>query len=816
MNERTQNMRQSAQFLKICIGTVLGLVLGISVNNNTLAQSKSAASVVQRLQQHRQKSLQEKLYLHLDRQVYVCGDDMWFKVYSVDGTLHQPLDISKVAYIELLREGQKPVLQAKVMLSEGTGKGAFQLPATLESGSYTVRAYTSWMKNFSSGFFFEQPVTIINTFEQLPSAGDKKANDYKVQFFPEGGNLLAGVNSKVAFKITNGQTGKGAALRGEVRDEAGSHVADLKPYRFGMGHFVFTPEAGKRYTASILLPGGQRLAQPFPQVHEQGYNLQMEEMADNRLKIDVKAVGHLGEAVYLLGHARQQIVVSENTILLEGKATIVLDKASLADGINHFTVFDAAGMPVCERLFFKQPSRQYQLSLQAAKARYNLREQVTLDLLADATYGTATASNLSMAVYRLDSLQHAPERMIDSYIWLESDLKGVVESPSYYFSESGRLDLQAMDNLMLTHGWSRFKWDAVLQNEQNPLPFVPEYHGHLLRAKVTHKGSGLPAQGITTYLASPGSPIRFYNAVSNENGVALFEVKDYFGSRDMVLQTDFNKDSTYHFELLNPFSEQYSRTNQPTFNLSHSWLGNVAERHVQVQLQHAYHGEKNNNFRSPVKDTTAFYGEVSEQYYLDSYKRFKVMEEVMREYVQGVQVRTRGRRFHFMVLNRPHKELFRQNPMVLLDGVPVFSIDKIMAFDPLKVNKLEVIARRFYHGPLEYEGLVSYQTYTGDLAGFELDPRALMQTYEGLQLEREFYAPAYDTEKQRQSRLADFRNLLHWAPQIKLTADKAEQIRFYTSEQTGAYLVVVQGITTDGQPFSKMLTFDVEGTVAKK
>src|SRR5690606_22349584 len=179
-------------------------------------------------------------------------------------------------------------------------------------------------------------------------------------------------------------------------------------------------------------------------------------------------------------------------------------------------------------------------------------------------------------------------------------------------------------------------------------------------------------------------------------------------------------------------------------------------------------------------------------------------------------VRTRSRSFHFMVHNRPYKSIFRQNPMVLMDGVPVFSIDKIMAFDPLKVKQLDVIPSRYFHGPLEYEGLVSYQTYTGDLAGFELDARALMQSYEGLQLEREFYAPVYDTVEQKKSRLADFRNLLHWAPEIKLEASNAEQISFYTSDQPGTYLVVVQGITAAGETGSQVLQIRVDGAVSRK
>ncbi|WP_303410132.1 hypothetical protein [Pontibacter sp. BT731] len=797
---------------RYALRTMFCLALGIAGIGTVSAQSGQQHEALNSLQQHRQASLQEKLYLHIDRPVYACGDEMWFKVYNVDGSLHQPLDMSKVTYVELLDADQKPALQAKVAMKDGAGSGYFQLPTTLQTGNYTVRAYTSWMKNFDPEFYFQQQVTIINTFEQLPKQEAPKAKSYTLQFFPEGGSLLAGIASNVAFKISDNQNGKGAALVGQVLNQEGDTVAVLAPHKFGMGRFAFTPQQGKRYTAKLQLPDGSTLEQALPQVHERGYTLQLADSTDQYLHLLVRSVGKPDEQVYLLGHTRQQVVSSERALLQNGRYVFRVSKDVLTDGITHFTVFNTAGQPVSERLYFKHPAKELALQVAAPQQQYNLRDKVSLALQAS----SQTPANLSMAVYKLDSLQLAPQTHIASYVWLESDLKGSIENPAWYFSDAGQSDRQAMDNLMLTHGWSRFTWEKVIEKEPARHAYLPENHGHLLFGKVTHKSSGKPAPGIMTYLASPGQPIRFYNAQSNADGKLLFELKDYYGNKDLVLQSDFSKDSTYHFELLSPFSARYTSRPLAPLQLTESRAGDITARHMQVQVEHAYYGAYRNRFSTPGIDSSAFYGQPSERYLLDDYKRFKVMEEVMREYVQGVQVRTRGRSFHFMVMNRPYKAIFRQNPMVLLDGVPVFNIDKIMAFDPLKVKQLDVIASRFFHGPMAYEGLVSYQTYAGDLAGFELDSRALMQAYEGLQQKREFYAPAYDTPEQKSSRLADFRNLLHWAPEIKLAPGKEEQVSFYTSDQPGTYLVVVQGMTASGETGYQLLQIKVNGPVAQK
>jgi hypothetical protein len=128
----------------------------------------------------------------------------------------------------------------------------------------------------------------------------------------------------------------------------------------------------------------------------------------------------------------------------------------------------------------------------------------------------------------------------------------------------------------------------------------------------------------------------------------------------------------------------------------------------------------------------------------------------------------------------------------------------------LKIRKLEVLDGLYYLGPAAFSGVVSYTTYKGDLAGFQLDPRALVLSYEGVQGKREFYAPRYQTSEQQKSRVPDFRNLLHWSPQLITNEEGKKAIDFYSSDQTGIYRVVIQGLTKNGMAGSKTLTFEVK------
>ncbi|MCB2378489.1 hypothetical protein LGH70_12890 [Hymenobacter sp. BT635] len=793
--------RRAARPRPVLGATVLG-VLGLLAAMPATAQTDSLARIGPALVRYDRHAPAEKLFLHLDRPSYVSGETMWFKLYAVDGRRHQPLAASSVAYVEVLNEEKRPVLQAKIALRQATGHGSLVLPPALPSGRYTVRAYTSWMKNFGPELYFHSPVTIVNTRTPLSVPAKSAALSYDPQFFPEGGNLVQGVRSKVGFKITDSQ-GRSVAAEGTVLDQAGQSVATFRTLQFGLGSFLFTPtQEGGPYSAVIRVAGQPPITSALPPVRASGYGLRLEDedAQQLRLVVEVKGAVPANENLFLLAHTRQQPVVAAAGQLSQGQALFLVDKQQLAAGITHFTLFNSQRQPVGERLYFRAPTATLPLSARTDKTQYAPRQKVTLQLAATA----ASAAELSVAVYQLDSLSAAGGADISSYLWLSSDVKGTVEHPEYYLAPGREA---AADNLMLTQGWSRFRWAEVLAPQPRPLPYLPELNGHVVRGRVLNSATGAPAEGIVAYLTAPSRAIQLYNSVSRPDGSVQFETTQFYGTRQLVAQPNTAQDSLYRVELLNPFSEQYAAGRPTTFTLAEQLAASLQRRHVQAEVQQHYLGKQAVRYLAPPADSTAFYGKPSEQYLLDAYTRFKVMEEVMREYVPGVLVRIRKDGFHFLVPNDNSRGV-EENPLVLLDGLPVFNTNRIMAFDPLKVQKLDVVTRRYFVGKQVYNGIVSYTTYKGDLAGFPLDAHALLQEYEGLQGQREFYAPRYDTPQQQQSRLPDFRNLLYWNPSVQTTT--STELPFFTSDQVGRYRVVVQGLTKDGLPGTASFTFEVK------
>lgn len=792
------------------ISVASGIILLLSVITG-FSQTEVINAIKKNFDQYRSQTFQEKLYVHTDKSFYVAGEIMWFKIYAVDGVFNKPVDLSKIAYVDIIDRDQKPILQAKVALGKGDGSGSFFVPLSIKSGNYRLRAYTSWMKNFSADYYFEKDITVINSLKKLSEKPAAISSNYEIHFFPEGGNLVMGLESVVGCKVTDASGNGVNDFRGSIVDQNNNTITIFGPHKFGMGRFRFTPTAGNKYSAIIKVGNNNAVVADLPNIFNQGYVMKMEDDGKDTLHVTVSTnISFPDHYVYLFAHTRQIIKIALRAPVINGKAEFTISKKIPGEGVTQFTVFNYSQQPVCERLFFKRPA-SLNIIAESDQSEYAPRKKVTVSVRAQNAEGSAAPdADMSMSVYMVDSLQMAQQSNILSYLWLSSDISGRIESPDYYFNNPEEEVSESIDNLLLTQGWRRFRWEDISQNKTPYFEFVPEYEGHIINGKITSKKTGLPVENIATYLSAPGQKFQIGTAVSNKNGLIQFDLRNFYGSNEIVLQTVNGNDSGNRIEIFSPFSEKYSGNPVPIFTLSETLQQDLLYHSVGMQVQNAYLNESLQKFDIPkIKDSTAFYGEPDKKYFLDDYTRYNTMEEVMREYVSYVSVHKRQQKFYFKVLNAPHQLFFEEEPLMLLDGVVVPDGDKLMNYDPLKVKKIEVVGREYFLGPTIANGIISYTTYKGDLDGFQIDPNAVVLEYEGLQLQREFYSPVYETAMQVSSRMPDFRNLLYWSPNIKTGSLGNRQVSFYSSDRQGKYLVVLNGITASGQAGSKAFTFEV-------
>ncbi len=772
-------------------------------------QAQALNDIQNSFNNYRQSALHEKVFVHTDKGAYLTGEILWLKVYVVDGIHNKPLNLSKVAYVEVLDESQSPVMQAKIEMHNGQGSGSLYVPVTVNTGNYHLRAYTNWMKNFSADYYFDKTITVVNP-QRAPGGATVKAStpDFDVQFFPEGGSLVAGISSKVGFKAV-AKNGKGVDVSGTVLDQKNDTIARFKAFKFGMGNFSFTPAANTAYKVIVKTDGGAAVTRELPAVNAQGYVMSLADDGSGHLQVTVNSnVESADGGLYLFAHTRQLVKVAKRANQIGGKASFVIEKAALDDGISHITIFDADKHPVCERLYFKRPSNIMSIAASSDQQSYGNRKKVNVGIVARDQAEKPLNANLSVSVYHLDAFQTVEPYDISSYLWLSSDLRGDIESPAYYLKNSTAEADQAADNLMLTQGWRRFQWSEVLKNKPAAFSFLPEFNGHIVSGKIINTQTNTPGNEVLAYFGVPGKRVQLFTTRSDTAGRLLFNTKDLYGPGEIVVQTNTQRDSTYRIDIVSPFSEQYSKNTLPEFKLKPEMQKPLEDHNIAMQVENIYFTSKLRETYDSHADSTGFYGKPDKVYRLDDYTRFTTMEEVLREYIREVNVFHPRNRYEIRVIS--DKGFLETDPLVLLDGIPIFDMNKVIAMDPLKIKRLDVIKDRYFWGAADAEGILSYASYKGDLAGVELDPHAVVVDYEGLQLQRVFYSPAYETDAAATSRLPDMRTLLFWTPNINTAVQGKNQISFYTSDEQGTYVGVIQGITAGGQTGSQSFTFEVK------
>jgi len=838
------------------------LLILLPAGLSTRAQENGKDSLRAAFSRYQSQAPQEKLFVHIDRTLYLAGETIWFKVYDIDGSSNKPLALSGITYVEVLDKDQRPVLQEKIEMKNGKGDGSVNISFSISSGHYVFRAYTGWMKNFSPDFYFMQPLTILNTrYSSSPAPStpasssppapslrpaSSQVNGFDIRFFPEGGNLVNGLTSTVAFKATSA-SGKATPCRGVIIDQNKDTITEFQSTRFGMGKFTFTPARGNRYTALAEI-NHEVIRRELPAAYDQGYAMRVDNSDEHRLRIIVHVAGPASPSggpsspsppssplVYLFIHTRGVLKSVQVNSLSNNEAYFYIDKDSLGDGISHITLFDGERMPVCERLYFKRPRQQLHIDAIArapvgpiaggsvdamagapvaasatdTQPAFPTRKKISVDLSTTGASGLPVSAGLSMSVFLIDSLQPIPGENILSYLLLSSDLKGKIDSLPYYFGGTGPEAAEALDNLMLTQGWTRFRWEDLMKNKQPYFEFLPETDGPIINGKVTDRRTGQPAPQVNGYLSVPGKYFRLSTAISRPDGNIYFHLDNFHGMKELVVQTNSRTDSNDRIDIANPFSDQYSYLPLPDYLYPQKFVAQLLYRSINSQAENAYRSALENRFQPAMDDTIPFYGQPDRQYHLDDYTRFTTMEEVIQEFVDNVHVRRQSGKAYFRVKNTLFNLFFDDDPLLLIDGVPVFNGDKMVAADPLKIERIDVVSHRYFLGPAIDDGIVSFKSYDGGLAGYELDPNAVAIQYNGLSPQREFYSPVYETDAEQQSTIPDLRDQLLWSPEITTDAAGKKQLTLYTSDLTGNYVLFVQGMTSEGLAGYSVKTFTV-------
>jgi hypothetical protein len=404
----------------------------------------------------------EKIYIHYDKDYYVAGETVWFKAYLYSNG--QPGDLSYNFYLQLADSKGKIIVTQKYPIKGATVSGSIELPDSLEQGSFIIRAMTPEMLNADHDFIYSKSIFIFKPGnEKKTDLAPATAEPLSIRFFPEGGNLVEDILSVVAFKAAD-NNGRPVDISGIIKVDDTVTAASFRSLHDGIGKFQFRPKAGKKYTAAITF-NGQTNFYPLPEAQPSGINLRVENEKGG--KVFSISRSRKDKEVYAQVRIVAQMnnrVVYDNEVMFDNffivKGHLVTD--SMPSGILHFTVFNKDGLPLAERISFVD-NREYVSAgeISVVKEGTGKREENSMAV----NFPEAVQRSLSVSVTDISVSGAGNTDDIISALLLTSDLRGVIHNPSWYFRQQADSAAQAMDNLMLTHGWSRFSWKKILSGE---------------------------------------------------------------------------------------------------------------------------------------------------------------------------------------------------------------------------------------------------------------------------------------------------------------------------------------------------------------
>jgi hypothetical protein len=777
----------------------------------------------------------EKLYLQFDKSTYVMPDTIWFKAYLVNASTLDNTGPSGLIHTELIDESGKIVANKAFNTILGVTWGSYKIDKEqMSPGNYTFRAYTNWMQNFGSEFFFTKKITILNadtTKEEkskedlllikpaAPKLAKKPENTTKIdiQFLPEGGNFLTDKPQRVAFKAV-ASNGKGIPIAGGVYTEKGDKIVDFKSNAKGMGYFSMVPNGGINYIAKVVV-NQENYTINLPKATTSGASLSV----NNRFKSDSIGVRIFSELkdqeITIVAKSRGIIYYSvalQPNIKITG---LMIPKSNLPSGVCQIALLDATGKTLNERAFFVNHHDQLKISTEQNSQTYNPRDKISLAIRINTKNSEPVASTFSVAVTDDELTQGAQsENNILSYLLLSSDLKGHIENPISYFENDNEQTHADLEALMLTQGWVKYNWEPL-----KTITFKPEKTYTITGAVIN--GLNKPYPNAKVSLMNHKSYV-FANALTNQEGrfsfnqfppiektaltIRALNSNDKKGS--LAIRLDEFKAPDFKPAADENLKTEIAQVPNDIMSIKQQelhYLEGIGLREVEIKGIKKVEASKNLN-GSGVADL------VLDKEIIDKDPKQSVLD-LLRRNIKGFSARPQR---SSLGVNGQNLEYYYQNFYLkfIIDGIDLdinydaFSnpqpnqhfnfineyLDQFMKADDIKGIELMFSPSKANR----YRS--AYGANSADIAFIEITTKSGSGPYTKkyanivrLQAQpygerRIFYSPVYTPENVNSAR-PDLRSTVFWQPNLITGDDGVTDISFYATDRKGTYTLWLEG-----------------------
>jgi len=852
---------------------------------------------------------QEKLYLHFDKPYYVAGDRMWFRAYLVNADTHKTDTASCAIYVELINSKDSLIQRIKIRNNKGVYTGGILLDETTPEGTYSVRAYTNWMRNAGSDFFYFRQFYVGNSItSQIQSSikytfyNDKKVGadiyfkqkdgplaskkinyyfnlkgqpksvksltttangfihieynplqieakkpfiylsylegqskyersyilpaketEYDVQFFPEGGSLVAGTSNGVAFKAIQSD-GLSTDITGNLFDDKDVKVCDFKSTHLGMGKFYFLPDSTKKYYALIENKGGEKKRFELPPVKQNTYLLTASIRNKKifiAIKSDISVQG--SDSLILLGHSRGTVFFKSS--VTSSKTLYTFNENELRPGILSFLLINKKGEALSERLVFVKPDKMPNISLNFDKKAYEAREKVTCAVKVVDSKGNPIQGSFSVAATDANDVQldKSAENIINALL-LSSDLKGYIEKPNDYFDPTNKQADEDLDILMMTQGWKRFDVEKILRGKQEKAENYLE-EGQAISGRVAAGLLNKMKKGTIVTILAPS--IRYFGTTeTDDKGRFIFSRFQFPDSTKFTIHAKQKKGLKDAVEIYLdqdtfPQIQEHIVPPENTIAVNESQLESANQKYIYEN------GVFNQTLKELVVTEKAVEPEelITDPDYLFSYEDYSLSKADLDRYskmpfsslLHAIPDLSTWSEYP---VNNDAQIYSDDNGMDDSDPGPhfawngnIYTYQEVQGLNVEDLQNLKVLRTMAPGGKKSLDNILIVLEFKNNKTLFSQSMPQNIVTIMPLGYAKNvvFYQPKYDVESVHNSLTPDWRSTICWQPELKTDASGTGTFWFYTADRTSAYNIVIEGISPKGEACrieSKQLFFN--------
>jgi hypothetical protein len=541
----------------------------------------------------------------------------------------------------------------------------------------------------------------------------------------------------------------------------------------------------------------------------------------------------LDKDLFLTFSARKVALKTISFKLKNYNNSFVLPTDDLPDGIVMMTLSAPEDVPLAERLIYIQRDHDFKITIEAGKPVYKQRDSVTIRISSSAEYDYLQEAFLSLAAVEdsfTDNSSQYPTT-ISSWFLLESDIRGPVEEPSYYFDPSDPERLHHLDLLLQTQGWRDFQWKYDKTNYY-PAEFGFTVSGSLRKLNVNkpltnsrvnigifeRKGSF-----ITTTEADSSGRFRIDDIdLTGEASLVVTAVNEKGNPQNcMVLLDSLNYKPAEISDNFSPvvslqeksvtkYRQDYEikETVRKKYRLSDTIsLGEVsiiARKKVDFQAQ-------------KVENIRMLYNKPDNEVIVTAkYSGYKNVFEVLKGRTSGVIVTGDGP--YRIRIRGSNSYSIKNNPLILIDGLDVSSgrLDPYEALNTLplsyvdRIDVLKSAGETGAYGVRGANGVISIITKTGDaIPPSKPENHSLSTKISGYDAARVFYSPKHSHSSESAFQ-PDLRTTLFWEPDIIIKSDKSLSVKYFNADNSAKIKVTVEGITNTGIPITAGTEYEIK------